>query len=49
MAIGSGTLTLEDDKGCKYTLKNWVYVPDAKESLLSEVLAPERGLFITWT
>ena len=48
-AVGKGNLTLEDQQGKKFTLKNVLYVPDAESSLISFILAREHGLFVEFT
>jgi hypothetical protein len=43
-AIGFGTITLTDDAGNLYTLRNAVYVPDAADNILSMMEIREQGL-----
>jgi hypothetical protein len=52
MAIGTGSVTLEDKRGRKHTLTNVHYVPDAESSLISFVpdmasnqVEPRSGIF----
>src|SRR5690348_11738407 len=48
-AIGIGNLTLEDQQGRKFSLKDIVHVPDADSSQISFVLARAHGLFVEFT
>ena len=43
-AIGSGSVTLMDHSGNKYTIKNVLYVPDHDSSLLSMMQLRNQGL-----
>lgn len=45
LALGSGSITLMDQAGHKYTLKDTLYVPEAEQPIISLMAARENGLY----
>jgi len=47
-ALGTGSVTLTDHCGNKYTIKNVLYVPDHDSSLLSMMQLRKQGLLFAF-